>query len=142
MRSVCQTNVLYLFYMREKPWLIWDSNPGLLGIKSAMLPTEPLRLPMKARELKFWFPQYFGPPWCTSYSEFWNLESLGYLPYKFRLCDRRTVQKFGCASQKNKKLVIVNRFPICDKSSGFFRLFWRKILTNIIKLAFLIARRS
>jgi hypothetical protein len=23
--------------------------------------------------------------WCTLYSEFWNLESLGYLPYKFRL---------------------------------------------------------
>jgi hypothetical protein len=44
-RSVCQANVLNLFYMREKPWLIWDSNPGPLGIKSAMLPTEPLRSP-------------------------------------------------------------------------------------------------
>jgi hypothetical protein len=26
-----------------KPWLIWDSNSGPLGIKLAMLPTEPLR---------------------------------------------------------------------------------------------------
>jgi hypothetical protein len=36
--------------------------------------------------------------------EFWNFESLGYLQYKFWLSDRRTVQKFGCASQKNKKI--------------------------------------
>jgi hypothetical protein len=39
-----------------------------------------------------------------TYSEFWNFESLGYLPYKFRFSDRRTVQKFGGASQKTKKL--------------------------------------
>jgi hypothetical protein len=38
---------------------------------------------------------------CTS--EFENLESLGYLPYKFRLSDRRTVQKLGYASQEKQE---------------------------------------
>jgi hypothetical protein len=29
-------------------------------------------VPMEARKLKFWLPLFFGPTWCTSYSEFWN----------------------------------------------------------------------
>jgi hypothetical protein len=41
--------------------------------------------PLKARKLKFWLPESFGPTWCPLYSEFWNLKSLGYHPYKFRL---------------------------------------------------------
>jgi hypothetical protein len=32
-----------LLLHEEKPWLIRDSNPGPLGFKPAMLPTEPLR---------------------------------------------------------------------------------------------------
>jgi hypothetical protein len=42
-----------LFYMREKPRLIWDSNPGALGIKSAMLPTVPLRSSWNMTRLGF-----------------------------------------------------------------------------------------
>jgi hypothetical protein len=39
----------------------------------------------KAIKVKFWLPKSFKLTWCTSYSEFWKLETLGYLPYKFRL---------------------------------------------------------
>ena len=42
-RLVCQTNVLNLFCMSNKPYLIRDSNPRPLGFMSAMLPTESLR---------------------------------------------------------------------------------------------------
>jgi hypothetical protein len=45
----------------------------------------PMASSLKARNLKFWLPESFRPNWCTSYSEFWFSESLGYLPYKFRL---------------------------------------------------------
>jgi hypothetical protein len=31
------------------------------------------------------------------------LKSLGYLPYKCRLSNRRTVQKLGCASQEKQE---------------------------------------
>jgi hypothetical protein len=47
-RLVCQANALNLFCMRKKPCLIRDLNPGSLGFKSAMLPTEPLRLAMRS----------------------------------------------------------------------------------------------
>jgi hypothetical protein len=74
----------------EKPWLIRDSNPGPLGFKSAMLPTEPWRSsfrillkfsifffklkatptasPLKVRKLKYRLPESFGPTWCPLYS--------------------------------------------------------------------------
>jgi hypothetical protein len=80
--------------------------------------TYPTASSLKARKLKYRLPESFGPNWCPAYSEFWNLESLGYLSYKFQRSDRRTVQKFDCASQKNKKdkkLVSVSRLAICEK---------------------------
>jgi hypothetical protein len=63
----------------------------------------PTASPLNARKLKFRLPESFRPTWCPAYSEFWNWESLGYLPYKFRKSDWRTVQKFGCASQEKQE---------------------------------------
>jgi hypothetical protein len=63
----------------------------------------PTASPLKARKLKYRLPKSFRPTWCTSYSEFWNMTSLGYLSHKFHQNNRRTVRQFDCASQKNQE---------------------------------------
>jgi hypothetical protein len=77
-------------------------------------------------------------------TEFWNLESLGYLPYKFWLSDRRTVQKFGCASQKNKKIVdcqsICNMWQVYKRPPSASDFFFGGVSIGKVKSFFIVVK--
>jgi hypothetical protein len=103
------------FTWGKKPWLIRDSNPGPLGFKSAMLPTEPLRSLSKFQiSPKNKSDGNFARD-KTANSKFWNFISEEYPthPYKFRLRNVKPWVLF----KKNRCRTNLMHFPlsICGK---------------------------
>jgi hypothetical protein len=83
--STARVNFLHILNFNENkyfylPNMEYEGSIGLVSRKMFFL-----RRFSIFRKLKFWHPQSFAPNWCTSYSENWNLETLGHLPYKSRL---------------------------------------------------------